>query len=107
MQFIPLHHCTTQTGSTGEHQQNPDLNNSENHINVNSSSANQHNTNTDSSSSLSDKLSGVSDPKEISKLIRQHAEQMTRPSPPHPPDRTLFQVPKLPHGRNLFLFNMV
>ena len=39
MPFIPLHHCTKQTGSTGEHQQNPDLHNSENHLNVNSSSA--------------------------------------------------------------------
>ena len=87
IQFIPLHHCTIQTSSIGEHQQNPDLHNSKNHLNINNSSADQHNTSTDSSSSLSDKLSGVLDPEEISKLIRQHAEQVTRPSPT-PKDRT-------------------
>ena len=96
MQFVPIHHCTTQTGSTGEHQHN-------NLDTLNSSSADRHNTSTDSSSSLSVKLSGVSDPEEISKLITQHAEQMTRPSPPPPKDRC--PVPSLPHApKKKFVF---
>ena len=95
MQFVPLCHCT-QTGINIENQNNWDFNSSANNINMKNYASNLHNTSSDSSSSLSEKLSGVLDPEEISKLIKEHAEQMTRPSPPVPKTEPLFQVPQ-PH----------
>ena len=52
LEFVPLHHCTTQSDQSSFEQENqPD--------NVNSNASNQHNASADSSISLTDKLSGV------------------------------------------------
>ena len=90
LEFIPLHRCTTQSDHSSFEQENqPD--------NVNNNASNRHNTSADSSISLTDKLSGVFDVNELSVLIKEHAEQMIRPSPPTPKDRT--PVPKSPPSR--------
>ena len=58
MQFIPLHHCTTETGITSEKENQPEPND----INVKGSACNLHNTCSNSSTCLTEKLSGVLDP---------------------------------------------
>ena len=81
LEFVPLHRCTTQSDHSSFEQENqPD--------NVNNNASNWHNTSADSSISLTDKLSGVFDVNELSVLIKEHAEQMIRPSQPTPKDRT-------------------
>ena len=47
---------------------------------------------------LSSKLSGVSDPDEISRIVREHAEGMTRP-PPKPTGDDLILTPNQPTGK--------
>ena len=96
LEFIPLHHCTTQSDHSSSEQENqPD--------NVNNNASNQHNTSADSSISLTDKLSGVFDVNELSVFIKEHAEQMIRPSPPPPKDRTPVPSP-LPAEKKKFVF---
>ena len=96
LEFIPLCHCTTQSGHSSFEQENQlDY--------VSNNASNQHNTSADSSISLTDKLSGVFDVNELSVLIKEHAEQMTRPSPPAPKDRTPVPSP-LPAEKKKFVF---
>ena len=90
-----LDHCTTQTGINGKNENKPDFNRSANDINVKSNAFNLHNTCSNSSTNLSEKLSSVLDPKQISKLIKEHAELMTRPSPPTPRQNTCSKSPSL------------
>ena len=52
---------------------------------------------------LTDKLSGVFDVNELSVLIKEHAEQMIRPSPPPPKDRTPVPSP-VPAEKKKFVF---
>ena len=74
MEFTVLKYCTSQTGKNNQNNaKNVDL-------------GDCHNTSTDSCSSLTEKLAGVSDPDKISELIKLHAEQISRPSPPQPKD---------------------
>ena len=96
LEFVPLHRCTIQSGHSSFEQENqPDY--------VNNNASNQHNTSADSSISLTDKLSGVFDVNELSVLIKEYAEQMTRPSPPTPRDRTPVPSP-LPTEKKKFVF---
>ena len=98
LEFVPLHHCTTQSDHSSFEQENqPD--------NVNNNASNRHNTSADSSISLTDKLSGVFDVNELSVLIKEHAEQMIRPSPPPPPPKDRIPVPSpLPAEKKKFVF---
>ena len=94
LEFVPLHCCTTQSGHSSFEQENlPDY--------INNNASNQHNTSADSSISLTDKLSGGFDVNELSVLIKEHAEQMTRPSAPK--DRTPVPSP-LPAEKKKFVF---
>ena len=96
LEFVPLHHCTTQSGHSSFEQENqPDY--------VNNNDSNQHNTSADSSISLTDKLSGVFDVNELSVFIKEHAEQMTRPSPPTPKDRTPVSSPLPAEKKFIFI----
>ena len=96
LEFVPLHRCTTQSGHSSFEQENqPDY--------INNNASNQHNTSADSSISLTNKLSGVFDVNELSVLIKEHAEQMKRPSPPAPKDRTPVPSP-LPAEKKKFIF---
>ena len=58
LDFSLLRHCATQTGSK---VQKPDSANSSN-------SSNQHSKNSNTDTILSDKLAGITDPEEISKI---------------------------------------
>ena len=96
LEFVPLHRCTTQSDHSSFEQENQ-------LDNVNNNASKRHNTSADSSISLTDKLSGVFDVNEPSVLIKEHAEQMIRPSPPTPQDRTPVPSP-LPAEKKKFVF---
>ena len=95
LEFVPLHRCTTHSGHSSFEQENQ-------LDNVNNNASNQYNTSADSSLSLTDKLSGVFDVNELSVLIKEHAEQMIRPSPPVSKDRT--PVPSPLPAEKKFIF---
>ena len=98
MEFTVIEYCTKQSGV------NKDNRIIENNLNT----VDHHNTSTDSSSSLSDKLTAVSDLDKILELIKLHAEQMSRS--PTPKDNSPIPTPPHPQRNKRkvsYLFNMV